>query len=230
MTLEKTKEELTAETVERLKVKLGLPVVKLSIGAGLHWKQPFDEWINHDGLPSEHVDVISEFGSIPLPDKCVDYLELGDVCEHLVKWRQDEIWHEWNRLVKIGGKIHLSTPNMHRAMVEYSLHTMFGKELPAGRVVVTAIDKNNQQYSAEFDLPSRPDSTPLIAAKQQIYAWQTTAYEQHYDCYTVETMTELLTKYGFTDIDFSESPGVDSNPYKAMSWWICCTAIKKTDY
>lgn len=176
---------------EKLKDKLALPITKLSIGSGLHWKQPFEEWINHDGLPSEHCDVISEFAELPFEDKTFDEVHFGDICEHVVCWREKEIWTEWNRVMKIGALMTGSTPNLHRVMIDYA----------EGRMT-------------------------LEIALQNIYAWRTTPYEQHYITYTVATLTELLKKYGFDEISFEGSPGVDGNPDKNMAWWLVWSAKK----
>lgn len=239
-----SKEQLTAETVERLKEKLALPVVKMSIGAGLHWKiepgvdyntpeeeaairanrTPSKVYINHDGCSHEAIDIVSEFGSIPLPDACIDYLELGDVIEHIVKWRQKEILTEWFRLVKKGGKIHISTPNMHRAMVEYAAQSIASGRLQGTTLI--QITNNGNSYHTTINPPC-PQDNPLQMAKQQIYAWQSNQYEQHYDLYTPASLKTLLEEYGFENIDFSESPGDDFNPGREMAWWIVCSATKK---
>jgi len=179
---------------ERLKDKLSRPVTKLSIGAGLHWKQPFEEWINHDGLPSEHCDVISEFAELPFEDKTFDEVHFGDVVEHIPSWREREIWTEWNRVMKIGAVMTGSTPNLHRCMVEYAQGKM-----------------------------------TLEIAMQNIYAWRTSPYEQHYITYTTDTLTELLKKYGFDEISFENSPGVDGNRDKKMAWWLVWSAKKVKD-
>jgi len=183
--------EILRKTVEE---KLNNSPVQLSIGCGLHWKQPFDSWINIDGVENEHTDIVCTFYDIPLPDKCADFLELGDVIEHLEMWNRDKGLKEWFRLLKIGGKIRISTPNLHRVMVDYANNKLSLKE-----------------------------------AIQCIYAWMTTPYEQHYYTYTVETLTKVLEEYGFRNIDFSESPGVDGNSDKNMSWWLVCSATKERD-
>ncbi len=211
---------------EEIERKLSLPVVKVSIGCGLHWKQPFEDWINIDGLENDHTDMVCEFGKIDLPDKSVDYLELGDVIEHVELYNRDRILKEWFRILKIGGRVHISTPNMHRAMVEYTLRTIFGTDIPSGLFKVVGSDSYGKTYQADFALPDSQGANPLVAAKQQIFAWQTTKYESHFDCYTVETLRKVLEDCGFGEIDFSESPGVDQSNDKSMSWWLCCTAKK----
>src|SRR4051812_14093391 len=180
--------------MKTLEEKLALPVVKLSIGAGLHTMKPLDEWVNQDGCANPEIDIVCTWDAIPLPDKCADHLELGDVIEHLPTYNRDRYLKEWFRLLKIGGTIRLSTPNLHRTMVDYANGVM-----------------------------------TLENAIQNIYAWMTTPYEYHYLTYTVETLTKVLSDYGFTDIDFSESPGVDNTTDKSMSWWLVCAARKERD-
>lgn len=169
--------------------KLKLPTVQLSIGAGLHWKRPLELWINQDGVDNENIDLVSTWEHIPLPDRCVDVMELGDVIEHIRMFERDKILTEWFRMLKVGGSVRISTPNLHRTMVDYA----------------------NGKLSLEL-------------AIQNIFAWMTNEYEYHYYCYTVETLTAVLTEYGFTEIDFSESPGVDGNSDKRMAWWLVCSA------
>ncbi len=191
MTISADKLLRIAKTTERLKEKLSLPQVKISIGAGLHTKKPLEEWINIDGCENPEIDIVCEFADIPLPNECADFCEMGDIVEHVVCWREEEIWKEWNRVVKIGGKVRISTPNLHRCCVEYANGNMGLENL-----------------------------------LQNIYAWRTTPYEQHYITYTVESLTALLNKYGYGEVDFTESPGVDGNADKSMSWWLVCSAVK----
>lgn len=223
--MEKTKEERTKETVERLKDKLALPQVKLSIGAGLHFKDE-KEYINHDGIQNGHIDIVSEFGDIPLPDACIDYLELGDSCEHLPQWRVDEVWTEWTRILKKGAKIRVGTPNFHRNMTVYTLNTIFGKTMPSGWMDISATDAEGNKYETKYHIMHLNDLTPYEYARRNIYAWGTTPYETHYLCYTMETLTELMTKHGFVDIDFSDSPPQELNDPK-NSWWFSVHATYK---
>lgn len=210
---------------DNLKRKLALPVVKLSICAGQHFKQPFDEWINHDGIANDHIDIVSEFGDIPLPDACVDYLECGDCIEHIQKWRKDEVLREWFRLLKIGGTLHLGTPNLHTAMTEYTVQTIFGHKVASGWLELSAKDSQGNTYETKYHVPPPSDNAPLEHARQRIYAWQSNAYEQHYDLYTMETLTETLEQYGLGNIDFSGSPPQELKDPK-NSWWFVVTATK----
>lgn len=101
--------------------KLKLPQVKLDVGSGNHnLKQPLDEWVRIDGCEGDKVDIICDFGEIPLPSGVADILWNGDVIEHIPMWEHDRVLGEWNRLLKIGGEIAGQTPNLHRIMVDYT--------------------------------------------------------------------------------------------------------------
>lgn len=219
---EEEKDRLIAENLQR---KLNLPVVKLSIGCGLHWKTPFDEWINIDGLKNDHTDLVCEFANIPLPDACVDFMELGDVCEHIPQFRIDEVWNEWTRLLKKGAKVRIGTPNFHRTMTQYTLHTIFGEELPNGWLDINCTDSNGKIHSTKYHIMGS-DVPPLEQARRNIYAWGTNFYEYHFYLYTMETLTELLTKHGFVDIDFSDSPPQELKDPK-NAWWFSVYATYK---
>lgn len=233
------------QTVERLKDKLSLPIVKMSLGAGLHYKleqgvdcqskdeedvmrreqKPSKVWINHDGCNHGGIDLCCEWDAIPLPDACIDFLELGDVVEHVMKFEQDRIYAEWFRLVKPSGKVHISTPNLHRAMIEYTAQVIAGPI--KGETVVSIRNKNDGLTREAIINPPSLQSNPLQMAIQQIYAWMSNRFEYHYYTYTVQTLREMLEKHGFGNIDFSESPGDDHNPGREMAWWLVCTATKK---
>ena len=166
-------------------------MIKLDVGSGDHnLKQPLEEWIRIDGCPGNNVNIVCDFGEIPLPDKHADILWNGDVIEHIPMWEHDRVLGEWNRLLKIGGSLEGQTPNLHRIMIDYT----------RGRL-------------------------SLEDATNGLYGWHDSKWQQHYLTFTVQTLTELLTKYGFGEFDFTESPG-SSDPHTA--WWLCfkCKKIK----
>ncbi len=177
-----------------LEEKLELPIVKVDVGSGNHnMKKPLDEWIRIDGAGGEFIDLTCDFGEIPLKDKSVDVLWNGDVIEHIPMWQWDKVIGEWNRILKIGGKIAGQSPNLHRVMVDYA----------AGKLSLT-------------------DATNAL------YGWHDNIWQQHYITFTVETLSEMLKKYGFDNISFPETPGTTSdNPQ--MSWWLCFEAVKIKD-
>lgn len=94
--------------------------MKLDIGSGAHYKQPLEEWTHLDLSKGDHTEIVCDFGSIPLDSGSVEEIHIGDVIEHVPGWRHDEVLKEWNRVLKIGGIITGSTPNIDRVMRAYA--------------------------------------------------------------------------------------------------------------
>ena len=96
--------------------------MKLDIGSGQPgWqKMPLDEWTHLDIVPHDHVEIVCDFGKIPLDDNSVDEIWIGDVIEHVPVWRLMEVLGEWRRILKVDGTIGGNTPNPERAMREFS--------------------------------------------------------------------------------------------------------------
>ena len=97
-------------------------LVKLDIGSSSpQWQQkPADEWLHLDVSPWEHVEIVADFGDIPLPDNSVDEIFIGDVIEHVPQWRCGEVLGEWARILKPGGIIRGRCPNIDRVMRDYA--------------------------------------------------------------------------------------------------------------
>lgn len=67
----------------------------------------------------------------------------------------------------------------------------------------------------------------LQDAMGAIYGSQDSMWQQHYVTYTAETLTALLEKYGFGEIDLTGSPGYDPKTQSPNDgWWLVCHAIK----
>ena len=96
--------------------------IKLDIGSGSPgWQQtPVEDWLHLDGEPCEHVEIVTDFATIPLPDKSVDEIFIGDVIEHVPMWRYPEVLSEWNRVLKPNAVIRGRCPNVDRAMKDYA--------------------------------------------------------------------------------------------------------------
>jgi hypothetical protein len=77
-----------------------------------------------DIQPAEHVEIVADFGSIPLPYGICSHIYLGDVIEHVPVWRLDEVLREWNRITILGGVIAGRTPNPDRCLREFAAGKM----------------------------------------------------------------------------------------------------------
>ena len=154
-------------------------------GRGLSCELPLEDWTHLDITPGEHVEIVADFGAIPLESGTVDEVFVGDVIEHVPGWREAEVWCEWNRVMKIGGIIRGRTPNLDRLMRDYA----------AGELTLNEV-------------------LPGIYAGGNILL-------QHFISYTPDTLRDLLTRYGFGQIDLSQSPGPLQRP-----WWLVFSAVK----
>jgi hypothetical protein len=95
--------------------------MKLDIGSGeKNPKEPLGEWTHLDISPFTHVEIVADFGNIPLDDGAVEEVFLGDVIEHIPMWRQDEVLKEWNRILKVGGLLTGRTPNADSILRRYA--------------------------------------------------------------------------------------------------------------
>jgi predicted SAM-dependent methyltransferase len=95
--------------------------LKIDIGAGIRNKKaPLDEWTHLDVFPDDHMEIVCDFGHIPIENGEVDEIYSGDVIEHIEMGRRDEVLKEWNRILKIGGVFTGSTPNLHSTMMRYA--------------------------------------------------------------------------------------------------------------
>jgi predicted SAM-dependent methyltransferase len=93
--------------------------MKLDIGCGLNIMKPVDEWTHLDCDNGPHIELVCDFGKIPLEDNSVDEIRLGDVIEHIPVWRWVEVLQEWRRILKPKGKLWGTTPNIDHAVNEY---------------------------------------------------------------------------------------------------------------
>ena len=94
-------------------------MLKLDIGCGLNTKKPLEEWVHLDGDEGPHIEMVTDFGSIDLPDNSVDEIWVGDVIEHIPVWRHAEVLTEWLRILKVGGVLNGTTPNLDHNVRQY---------------------------------------------------------------------------------------------------------------
>ena len=108
MDLSKKEFELSGE----VKRKLALPNPKADIGCGLnrHEKEK-EEYIYIDGDGAFGIDIVCDWNDIPLPSDSLMEIHTSDTVEHIKTWEYDKTLPEWNRLLKIGGKIWGTTPD-----------------------------------------------------------------------------------------------------------------------
>jgi predicted SAM-dependent methyltransferase len=125
--------------------------MKLDIGAGLNnQKSPLDEWTHLDMMPHPHIEIVCDFGKIPLEDGVVEEIFLGDVIEHIPMWRYEEVLKEWNRVLKPGGLATGRTPNADSVMRRY---VRGDKDMPIRDVLLSLFgtgENEGQQHYMTF--------------------------------------------------------------------------------
>jgi SAM-dependent methyltransferase len=98
--------------------------VRLEIGAGNpginQGPRPLEDWIHQDLNPAEHIELVCDFGNIPLDDATVDEIFIGDVVEHIPQWRYEAVLPEWHRLLVPGGILRGRCPNIERVMRDFA--------------------------------------------------------------------------------------------------------------
>ena len=95
--------------------KEGAPL-RLHLGCG---QNHFDDYINIDYPPSEHIiqvsnvaDVFGDITKLDFPQQSVDEIRLHHVFEHFSRVVSLAMLIKWHKWLKVGGKIHIETPDL----------------------------------------------------------------------------------------------------------------------
>ena len=121
--------------------------MKLDIGCGDINTQmkPEDEWTHIDIDAYDGVEIVCDFSDIPLPDCCADEIYLGDVIEHIPRWRHQEVLTEFHRLLKADGILSIRTPNVELAMRAYAQGSLRFKDAMQ-LIYARGVDAHHQHY------------------------------------------------------------------------------------
>lgn len=115
------------------------------LGAGFHspWWGPNVEITRFDGDASTKPDIRCDLRSIPEPDEKYDIVHARHTLEHFSYEEARPILREWLRILKVGGKMEVSVPNLAFAAREilkadedpnyspgvYPLYQIYGRQL-----------------------------------------------------------------------------------------------------
>lgn len=107
--------------MSNLGTKLSNPIIKLDLGCGIrNRKQPAEEWIHIDIQDIEGI-IVADFTKLEMFADCsVDEINAADVIEHIKSRELQGVLKEWCRVLKVEGKIHIQTPNLHSTMIRYA--------------------------------------------------------------------------------------------------------------
>ena len=98
--------------------------VKLHLGCGgMRWKDfiNVDLYPEVDGIQDQSrsgciADVFEDIRSLGLPPKSVDEIFCSHVVEHFVRWEASAMFHDWYRVLKIGGIMVIEMPSFWRCV------------------------------------------------------------------------------------------------------------------
>jgi SAM-dependent methyltransferase len=83
---------------------------KLNLGCGFDILKGY---LNIDKNAKHNPDLVADIGNLfMLPDGFYDEIVAKDILEHLPRIQTESVLKEWNRLLKIGGKLYLRLPNL----------------------------------------------------------------------------------------------------------------------
>jgi hypothetical protein len=91
--------------------------MKLNIGCGT---KKLDGWINIDCVPEFNPDLLHDIcHPLPYSDLSIDEILAEDILEHFNKYERFIVFYDWARVLKEGGIVTLSVPNMHKILSRY---------------------------------------------------------------------------------------------------------------
>lgn len=89
-------------------------MIKLNLGSGGDY---IEGYVNVD-LYAEKADERYDIAKLPYPDNSVDEIRAFHVIEHFDYMYGHEVLHEWHRVLKVNGRLHLETPDLEASCRE----------------------------------------------------------------------------------------------------------------
>jgi predicted SAM-dependent methyltransferase len=165
-------------------------VKKLQIGSGINH---YEGWLNTDydaGIPGVlQMDATKVF---PFEDKVFDFIFCQHMIEHISYQDGQFMLKECLRVLKPGGKVRISTPNL--AMV-CGLYT----------TPPTELQMSYMDWSKSTWVPNAPKATPAFVINNFFRNWG------HQFIYDKETLREAIERVGFREVqDFALNESGDA--------------------
>lgn len=98
--------------------------------------------INVDIVPGPGVDLVADVTRLPHENGTVDGIVAHQIIEHLFPHQTQDLFHEWYRVLKPGGKLYVTTPDFRFVCEEYVAGRM-GCNLARAYVNGTVPDLNS---------------------------------------------------------------------------------------
>ncbi len=176
-------------------------MLKLNIGAGLNQKPESEGWVNIDIVPHVGIQVLLdlEVDFLPYKDSSVDEINMQDSIEHISKIRQDVLLRDIFRVMKVGSKIFIQTPDIGVAAKRYCgvLENPTSMQCNLDGLELAANLYGGQEYESNF------------------HKW---GYDQ-------QSLTNKLEEVGFAIRDIHRAGGMNqlclaAKPYSKVFLWL----------
>ncbi len=156
----------------------GTKVPALHLGASHH---DFPGWLNTDVEPATRSTVyLDATAAFPLPDDSFQYIYAEHMIEHISRADGLGMLRECRRVLKPGGVLRLTTPDLSFLM------TLYDEPANDGRAYI--------QWIGERYLPRDEKPTAALVINNAFRAWG------HQFLYNAETLTADLRKSGFAEV------------------------------
>lgn len=174
--------------------------MKVEIGCGA---KPREGYIHCDIRNLPHIEHICKANKLPFKTKSVDEIYSRHLIEHFTFREFLCVLQEWNRILKVGGKLYIICPNLlwHLNQILKSPHKTFYEKEPG---------KKNRRYWGFGSL----------------FGWQRNSYDIHKFGYYFQLLKDILKEFGFAKIK-----NMTSKPesLEKAKWHLEVKAIKIKD-
>lgn len=89
---------------------------RLDIGVGL---APAPGYIHADIQPSNHVEILCDAGSIPMPDETFIEVRNAHLIEHFERGKVPALIREWVRILRVGGTLRVLCPDVSKVARQF---------------------------------------------------------------------------------------------------------------
>lgn len=172
--------------------------MKINLGCGTRY---IDGWINIDWSTKYKVDYSLDIGNakIPIDDSSADEVISSHLIEHLTRLEGLHHLKEIYRVLSPGGVLIISWPDINKIINVFLGNDSSMKQL-----------KNNHDWLIQAIFETQTDNTII-----------------HKYGYTAQTMTNLLKKIGFKDLQHITNP-IDINGERICDYRYAITILKAT--
>lgn len=126
--------------------------IRLNLGCGPNKLPGF---VNIDSVEAFKPDLLLDISQpLPYPDLSVDEILADGILEHFDKYLRFIVFYEWARVLKIGGTINLSVPNLEKIVWRYFkfgfekfTDTVFGENMLASEAYIGHFGNHKWGYS-----------------------------------------------------------------------------------